>query len=112
MGATNLWLMRMTPKTGDCHPAEGDDVHAADHFLFFCVTISRRHLALYYTTQNLFTILQLYHQNRKLPHAGAWKKLRSRETPKIGRSLTPKELLDTILGYLGFRPVQIDETQG
>ncbi|MEY2520625.1 MAG: YidC/Oxa1 family rane protein insertase [Verrucomicrobiota bacterium] len=64
MGATNLWLMRMTPKTGDS-TQQKVMMFMPLIFLFFCYNFAAA-LALYYTTQNLFTILQLY-QNRKLP---------------------------------------------
>ena len=39
MGATQVWLMRMTPKTGGSNPAPGDDVHASNLLVFllqFC----------------------------------------------------------------------------
>ena len=64
MGATNLWLMRMTPKTGDT-TQQRVMMFMPLIFLFFCYNFAAA-LALYYTTQNLFTILQLY-QNRKQP---------------------------------------------
>ena len=64
MGTTNLWLMRMTPKTGDS-TQQKVMMFMPLIFLFFCYNFAAA-LALYYTTQNLFTILQLY-QNRKLP---------------------------------------------
>jgi YidC/Oxa1 family membrane protein insertase len=64
MGATNLWLMRMTPKTGDS-TQQKVMMFMPLIFLIFCYNFAAA-LALYYTTQNLFTILQLY-QNRKLP---------------------------------------------
>ena len=64
MGATNLWLMRMTPKTGDS-TQQRVMMFMPLIFLIFCYNFAAA-LALYYTTQNLFTILQLY-QNRKLP---------------------------------------------
>ncbi|HKP93456.1 MAG TPA: membrane protein insertase YidC [Chthoniobacterales bacterium] len=64
MGATNLWLMRMTPKTGDT-TQQKVMMFMPLIFLFFCYNFAAA-LALYYTTQNLFTILQLY-QNRKQP---------------------------------------------
>jgi YidC/Oxa1 family membrane protein insertase len=64
MGATNLWLMRMTPKTGDS-TQQKVMMFMPLIFLFFCYNFAAA-LALYYTTQNLFTILQLY-QNRKEP---------------------------------------------
>ena len=64
MGSTNLWLMRMTPKTGDT-TQQRVMMFMPLIFLFFCYNFAAA-LALYYTTQNLFTILQLY-QNRKQP---------------------------------------------
>lgn len=64
MGATNIWLMRMTPKTGDS-TQQRVMMFMPLIFLFFCYNFAAA-LALYYTTQNLFTILQLY-QNRKQP---------------------------------------------
>jgi YidC/Oxa1 family membrane protein insertase len=64
MGATNIWLMRMTPKTGDS-TQQKVMMFMPLIFLFFCYNFAAA-LALYYTTQNLFTILQLY-QNRKQP---------------------------------------------
>jgi YidC/Oxa1 family membrane protein insertase len=64
MGSTNLWLMRMTPKTGDS-TQQKVMMFMPLIFLFFCYNFAAA-LALYYTTQNLFTILQLY-QNRRLP---------------------------------------------
>jgi YidC/Oxa1 family membrane protein insertase len=64
MGATNVWLMRMTPKTGDS-TQQKVMMFMPLIFLFFCYNFAAA-LALYYATQNLFTILQLY-QNRKLP---------------------------------------------
>jgi YidC/Oxa1 family membrane protein insertase len=64
MGATNIWLMRMTPKTGDATQRRVM-MFMPLIFLIFCYNFAAA-LALYYTTQNLFTILQLY-QNRKLP---------------------------------------------
>jgi YidC/Oxa1 family membrane protein insertase len=64
MGATNLWLMRMTPKTGDSTQRR-IMMFMPLIFLFFCYNFAAA-LALYYTTQNLFTILQLW-QNQRQP---------------------------------------------
>ncbi len=64
MGATNVWLMRMTPKTGDT-TQQRVMMFMPLIFLFFCYNFAAA-LALYYTTQNLFTILQLWH-NQKQP---------------------------------------------
>jgi YidC/Oxa1 family membrane protein insertase len=64
MGATNVWLMRMTPKTGDATQRR-IMMFMPLIFLIFCYNFAAA-LALYYTTQNLFTILQLW-QNQKQP---------------------------------------------
>ena len=64
MGGTNLWLMRMTPKTGDS-TQQRIMMFMPLIFLFFCYNFAAA-LALYYTTQNLFTILQLW-QNKRQP---------------------------------------------
>ena len=64
MGATNIWLMRMTPKTGDS-TQQRIMMFMPLIFLFFCYNFAAA-LALYYTTQNLFTILQLW-QNQRQP---------------------------------------------
>jgi YidC/Oxa1 family membrane protein insertase len=64
MGATNIWLMRMTPKTGDSTQRR-IMMFMPLIFLFFCYNFAAA-LALYYTTQNLFTILQLW-QNQRQP---------------------------------------------
>jgi YidC/Oxa1 family membrane protein insertase len=64
MGATQVWLMRMTPKTGD--PTQRRMMMFMPLiFLFFCYNFAAA-LALYYTIQNLFSILQFY-QNKKQP---------------------------------------------
>ncbi|MFN2508936.1 MAG: membrane protein insertase YidC [Chthoniobacterales bacterium] len=64
MGATNLWLMQMTPKTGDAMQRRVL-MFMPLIFLIFCYNFAAA-LALYYTTQNLFTILQLW-QNKRQP---------------------------------------------
>ncbi len=63
MGATNVWLMRMTPKTGDT-TQQRVMMFMPIIFLVFCYNFAAA-LALYYTTQNLFTILQLWHNQRQ-----------------------------------------------
>ncbi|MBA2742777.1 MAG: membrane protein insertase YidC, partial [Chthoniobacterales bacterium] len=63
MGASNVWLMRMTPKTGDT-TQQRVMMFMPLIFLFFCYNFAAA-LALYYTTQNLFTILQLWHNQRQ-----------------------------------------------
>jgi YidC/Oxa1 family membrane protein insertase len=64
MGVTNVWLMRMTPKTGD--PTQRRlMMFMPIIFLLFCYNFAAA-LALYYTAQNLFSILQFY-QNQRQP---------------------------------------------
>jgi YidC/Oxa1 family membrane protein insertase len=64
MAATQIWLMAMTPKTGD--PTQRRVMMFTPLiFLFICYNFAAA-LALYYTTQNLFSILQFY-QNRNQP---------------------------------------------
>ncbi len=95
MAATQIWLMAMTPKTGD--PTQRRVMMFTPLiFLFICYNFAAA-LALYYTAQNLFSILQFY-QNKRQPTR--W---------KTKTMMTPKDLLDTMLGYLGF-VVQIEET--
>ncbi len=83
MGATNLWLMRMTPKTGDS-TQQKVMMFMPLIFLFFCYNFAAA-LALYYTTQNLFTILQLY-QNRRQPVPVLEKAAPAGKRPRKGRS--------------------------
>jgi YidC/Oxa1 family membrane protein insertase len=63
MAATQVWLMAMTPKTGD--PTQRRIMMFTPlMFLFFCYNFAAA-LALYYTAQNLFSILQFYQNKRK-----------------------------------------------
>ncbi|HSH38327.1 MAG TPA: membrane protein insertase YidC [Chthoniobacterales bacterium] len=63
MGASNVWLMQMTPKTGD--PMQRRVLMFMPIiFLVFCYNFAAA-LALYYTTQNLLTILQLWVNKRQ-----------------------------------------------
>ena len=64
MALTNVWMMRITPKTGDA-TQQRVMMFTPIIFVVFCYNFAAA-LALYYTTQNLFTILQLY-QNRRQP---------------------------------------------
>jgi len=64
MAATQIWLMAMTPKTGDATQRRVM-MFTPLIFLFICINFAAA-LALYYTTQNLFSILQFY-QNKKQP---------------------------------------------
>jgi YidC/Oxa1 family membrane protein insertase len=63
MAATQIWLMAMTPKTGD--PAQRRVMMFTPLiFLFICYNFAAA-LALYYTTQNLFSIVQFYYNKRQ-----------------------------------------------
>ena len=64
MAATQIWLMAMTPKTGDATQRRVM-MFTPLIFLFICYNFAAA-LALYYTTQNLFSILQFY-QNKRQP---------------------------------------------
>ena len=64
MALTNVWMMRITPKTGDA-TQQRIMMFTPIIFVIFCYNFAAA-LALYYTTQNLFTILQLY-QNKRQP---------------------------------------------
>ena len=75
-------------------------------FIVFCYNFAAA-LSLYYTTQNLFTI------HPALPEpaptgADFGKSDSGAEEIAWRKTMSPKELLDTILGYLGF-VVDIDE---
>ncbi|MEY2540918.1 MAG: YidC/Oxa1 family rane protein insertase, partial [Verrucomicrobiota bacterium] len=64
MAATSFWMMQITPKSGD-PTQQRMMMFTPIIFVVFCYNFAAA-LALYYTVQNLFTILQLY-QNRKQP---------------------------------------------
>ena len=64
MAATQIWLMAMTPKTGDSTQRRVM-MFTPLIFLFICYNFAAA-LALYYTAQNLFSILQFY-QNKRQP---------------------------------------------
>jgi YidC/Oxa1 family membrane protein insertase len=63
MAATQIWLMAMTPKTGDATQRRMM-MFTPLIFLFICYNFAAA-LALYYTTQNLFSILQFYINKRQ-----------------------------------------------
>ena len=64
MAATSFWLMQITPKTGD--PTQQRMMMFMPLiFVVFCYNFAAA-LALYYTTQNVLSIIQLYH-TRKQP---------------------------------------------
>ena len=64
MAATSFWMTAITPKSGDA-TQQRVMMFMPLIFVVFCYNFAAA-LALYYTTQNLFTILQLY-QNRNQP---------------------------------------------
>jgi YidC/Oxa1 family membrane protein insertase len=63
MAASQIWLMAMTPKTGD-QTQRRVMMFTPLIFLFICYNFAAA-LALYYTTQNLFSILQFYINKRQ-----------------------------------------------
>ena len=63
MAASQIWLMTMTPKTGDATQRRVM-MFTPLIFLFICYNFAAA-LALYYTTQNLFSILQFYINKRQ-----------------------------------------------
>src|SRR5437870_2190202 len=66
MAATQIWLMQMTPKTGDATQRRVM-MFTPLIFLFICYNFAAA-LALYYTTQNLFSIFQFYQNiNQPMP---------------------------------------------
>ena len=103
MAATSFWMTHLTPKSGD-PTQQRMMMFMPIIFIVFCYNFAAA-LALYYTAQNLFSVLQLY-QNRKQPVPT----LEKVAGPKAKTKMTPKELLDTMLGYLGF-VVEIAEMQ-
>jgi YidC/Oxa1 family membrane protein insertase len=63
MAASQIWLMAMTPKTGD--PTQRRVMMFTPLiFLFICYNFAAA-LALYYTTQNIFSIVQFYYNKRQ-----------------------------------------------
>src|SRR5204862_6528963 len=63
MAATQIWLMAMTPKTGD--PTQRRAMMFTPLiFLVICYNFAAA-LALYYTTQNLFSSVQFYYNKRQ-----------------------------------------------
>jgi YidC/Oxa1 family membrane protein insertase len=63
MAASQIWLMQMTPKTGDATQRRVM-MFTPLIFLFICYNFAAA-LALYYTTQNLFSIVQFYYNKRQ-----------------------------------------------
>lgn len=64
MAGTSFWMTHLTPKSGD-PTQQRMMMFTPIIFVVFCYNFAAA-LALYYTTQNLLTILQLY-QNRRQP---------------------------------------------
>src|SRR5947207_11572280 len=63
MAASQIWLMAMTPKTGD---ATQRRVMMFTPLIFLFISSNfAAALALYYTTQNLFSIVQFYYNKRQ-----------------------------------------------
>ena len=116
MAGTSFWMTHVTPKSGDA-TQQRVMMFMPLIFVVFCYNFAAA-LALYYTTQNLFTILQLY-QNRNQPLPKLEKVNQPAKRKGKGTLMSTdaepksnaKELLDTMLGYLGF-VVEIEETRG
>ena len=68
-----FWQMKLSPKSGDRGAAAGLHVHAAD-FHLFCYKYASA-LALYWTVQNIFSIVQLYltRNQNLLPSCRKWR---------------------------------------
>ena len=64
MAGTSFWMTHLTPKSGD-PTQQRMMMFTPIIFVVFCYNFAAA-LALYYTTQNLLTVLQLY-QNRRQP---------------------------------------------
>jgi YidC/Oxa1 family membrane protein insertase len=81
MGGTMLWQMAISPKSGD--PSQQRIMYFMPViFLSFCYNYASG-LALYWTTQNLFSILQLYWtRNQPLP---TLEKIPARPKPARGK---------------------------
>src|SRR5438046_5191789 len=63
MAASQIWLMAMTPKTGDATQRRVM-MFTPMIFLFICYNFEAA-LALYYTIKNLFNIVQFYYNKRQ-----------------------------------------------
>ena len=103
MAATSFWMTHLTPKSGD-PTQQRMMMFMPIIFIVFCYNFAAA-LALYYTVQNLFsdpaTVSESETTDADLGEScGAETKTK----------MTPKELLDTMLGYLGF-VVEIAEMQ-
>src|SRR5207245_3587574 len=85
------------------HTTPRDDVHAADLFIYLLQFCGSSGIVLHRSKS--FQYLAILSE-QKSTHAEARKSCASRKTETM---MTPRELLDTMLGYLGF-VVQIEET--
>src|SRR4029077_11100046 len=83
--------------------APRDDVHAADLFIYLLQFCCSSGIVLH-RTESLQHLAILSEQTTTHAHTG-----KSRANCKAKTMMTPKDLLDTLLGYLGF-VVQIEET--
>ena len=63
MAATSFWMTHLTPKSGD-PTQQRMMMFTPIIFIVFCYNFAAA-LALYYTTQNLLTVLQLYLNHRQ-----------------------------------------------
>ena len=104
MGATQVWLMANDAQDGRSDAAPGDDVHAS-YLLVFLLQFCGSSGIVLHRTESFQHLAILSEQTTT--HANPGKSCAARETETM---MTPKDLLDTILGYLGF-VVQIEETR-
>src|SRR5947209_13085510 len=77
------------------HPAPGDDVHPADLFVYLLQFCRGSGIVLHHTESFQYCAILL---QQTTTGADARETAGARKT----KIMTPKELLDTILGYLGF----------
>jgi spoIIIJ-associated protein len=91
-------------KDGRSHAAPDHDVHAAD-LLIYLLQFCRGSGIVLHRTESFQHLTILVQQTTT--HANTGKSCAAGETETM---MTPKDLLDTILGYLGF-VVQIEETR-
>src|SRR5439155_19539393 len=86
------------------HAAASDDVHAPDLFIYLLQFCGSSGIVLH--SSKSFQYLAILSEQEST-HAEARKSCAGRPTETM---MAPKELLDTMLGYLGF-VVQIEETR-
>ena len=106
MALTNVWMMRITPKTGDA-TQQRVMMFTPHHLRRLLLQLCSRACFVLYNSEPL-------HDPAALPEpaptgADSGKSDSGAEENAWRKTMSPKELLDTMLGYLGF-VVDIDET--